>query len=84
MKQRARVDDVFDYICHYADENSGATPSTRVIGEALGFSQKRASYLLMRLEADGRIEWIDRVKYKVVDSLWEPPSWLMESPSVVP
>lgn len=73
-KQRwTRADDVFEFVCSYAEENNGATPSTRVIAEGLGFSQKRAAYLLTRLELTGKIEWIDRLKYKVVDSWWERP-----------
>ena len=74
-QRRTRADDVFDLICHLTEENCGATPNTRVIADALGLSQSRVQQLLMRLQIQGRITYIDRYTYKVEQSVWEPPPY---------
>jgi|GEM_PF-2399260 len=72
-RRRTRADDVFDLICRIAQENCGATPNSRVIADALGLSQSRVQQLLMRLQLDRRITYIDRYTYRVERSVWEPP-----------
>jgi DNA-binding MarR family transcriptional regulator len=72
-KRRTRADDVFDVICLYALENQGSTPTAAYIADQLGLSQQRVSYLMMRLELEGRITWLTRYTYKVDNSSWDPP-----------
>lgn len=72
-RRRTRADDVFDTICAYAYENQGVTPPAQIVADALGLSQQRVNYLMMRLELAGRITWLTRHSYKVNDSSWEPP-----------
>jgi len=76
LTKRTRMHDVLDYIVVFADENSGITPSSRTIASALGLSQSRIQYLMTRLLAEGYIEYVDREKYKVCHSQWEPPPHL--------
>lgn len=71
--RRTRADDVLDCIIVYAEENAGVTPSSDEVAGMLELSQQRVSYLMMRLEIAGKIEWVTSKKYKVVDSVWEPP-----------
>jgi len=71
--RRTRKDDVLDFICRFAAENCGATPSTRAIGQSLGLSQQRVQSLMLRLQTDGRLSFVNRYTYRVNDSLWEPP-----------
>jgi len=73
---KLRRDQVLEYIVTYADENSGITPSTRQIAKALGVSQSRVNYLMQLLIGRRFIEFVDREKYKVVDSVWEKPPYL--------
>ncbi len=73
-RKRTRIDDVFDVIARYAETYPGSTPSQKQIAEELGLSQQRISYLLMRLEALGRIKYLDgKNSYYVPRSEWEPP-----------
>lgn len=74
-RRRTRADDVFDTICRIALENCGAAPNSRVIAAALGLSQSRVQQLLMRLQIQGRITYIDRYTYRVEQSSWEPPPY---------
>ncbi|HEX3053735.1 MAG TPA: hypothetical protein VHP83_23960 [Aggregatilineaceae bacterium] len=71
--KQSRVDEVFVVICEYARANSGITPTTRELAKEMKLSQQRMSYVLMRLESLGRIKYISRYAYKVVDSEWMPP-----------
>ena len=74
-KRRTRADDLFDAICRMALENCGATPSSRVLAEVTGLSPSRVKQLMMRLQIQGRITYIDRYTYRVEQSTWEPPPY---------
>lgn len=74
-RRRTRADDVFDTICRIAIENCGATPSSRALAEATGLSPSRVKQLMMRLQIQGRITYIDRYTYRVEQSTWEPPPY---------
>ena len=76
QRKRTRMHDVLEFIIRYADENAGITPSTRTIAGGLGLSQSRVQYLMSRLLAERFIEFVDREKYKVCDSVWEAPPHL--------
>lgn len=71
------MDDVFEFICTYAKENKGNTPSQVIIADSLSLSTSRIQYLMARLEGDGLIKAIPKTySYKVVDSEWDPPSYV--------
>ncbi len=71
MTKRKRIDDVFAYICTYADENNGITPPVRVIADALKLSPSRVQYLMMQLKY-AKLEDVGETKsYKVVNAEWE-------------
>lgn len=72
-KRRTRADEAYEFICRYALENQGSTPTTEQIGDELGVSKQRASYLMLRLAADRKITWLTRYTYKVERSTWDPP-----------
>lgn len=77
MAKRHRIDDVFAYICTYADENNGITPPVRVIAAAVELSTSRIQYLMMRLKAKQFIREVGNTKsYKVVDADWEYPPYV--------
>lgn len=76
MRRRTRKDDVLEYICRIARENNGATPKPRAIAAALGLSQTRIHQIMMRLQIEGRITYVDRYTYKVEQSVWEPPPYV--------
>jgi predicted transcriptional regulator len=69
----SRIDDVMLVICEHARMNNGAVPNNREIASQIGVSQQRVNYLMMRLALEGRIQWINRYVYKVIDATWEPP-----------
>lgn len=73
MVRRTRADDAFEKICEFADTNNGVPPTSEELAGLLGVSQKRASYLMMRLEQRGLIEWISSKRYRVPRSEWYPP-----------
>lgn len=72
-RRRTRADDVLEFICRFASENCGATPSSSEISQSVSLSQKRVQYLMLRLQVDGRLTYINRYTYRVNDSVWEPP-----------
>lgn len=75
---RRRVDDVLEFICEYADQNQGITPPQKVIADSLHLSTARIQYLMARLMAAGMIRYVDNTySYKVVDSQWEPPPYVL-------
>ena len=70
-KRRLRKYEVLDFIVEYADANSGATPSQRVIAAALGLSVQRINYLMSRLSDERWVKYITRETYIVCESVWE-------------
>ena len=76
VKRRTRKDDVLEFICRYALENCGATPTMREIGESLGISAQRVSNLMLRLQVDRKITFVGRYTYRVEESVWEPPPYV--------
>lgn len=71
---KGRAQEAFDYICVYAEENSGATPTTRMIADTLHMRNfQQAAYLLLQLSDMGLIEYVSRYQYKVNNSYWTPP-----------
>ena len=68
-----RRDEIFDYICGYADEMDGPTPSIREVSKAFGLAYNTAYHHVQKLIIEGRLKQ-DRGKLIVVGSEWiEPP-----------
>lgn len=74
-RRRTRADDLFDVICRLTSENLGAPPNSRILADAMGLSASRVKQLMMRLQIQGRITYIDRYTYRVEQSTWEPPPY---------
>jgi len=67
-----RKEDVFAAICLLAEESS--TPPTQAqIAAHLNMAQQYVSQLMQDLESEGRIRWLSRYTYTVVESTWEAP-----------
>jgi len=73
MITQTRAEQTLQFICVYAHDHSGVTPSSEDIARELDVSQQRAYYLLNRLVVMGKIRWVTRQKYMVIDSTWDPP-----------
>jgi len=68
-----RTEQALQYVCLYALAHAGATPSSSELAAGIRVSRRRASYLLMRLTALRKIDWVTKQKYMVVNSTWDPP-----------
>jgi Zn-dependent peptidase ImmA (M78 family) len=73
MTDLTRAEQALVFICSYAQDNNGVTPSSEEIARELGVSQQRAYYILNRLVVLNKIQWVTRYKYLVINSVWEPP-----------
>jgi len=71
-RRASGIDRVFNAICLLAREYGTTPPQTRV-AEHLGVSKQYVSNMMLLMEKDGLIEWIDRYTYRVDDSTWTPP-----------
>ncbi len=73
ITELTRAEQALQFICGYALEHAGVTPASKDLADELKVSVRRASYLLMRLAASRKIEWVTHQKYMVVNSSWDPP-----------
>lgn len=72
-RRRTRRDEIFDWVCAYADEMDGPTPSINEIARHFEVNYKTAYYHVMKLIVEGRLRQ-ERGKLVVVGSEWiEPP-----------
>ena len=68
-----RRKDIFEFICAYADEMDGPTPSVNEIAHHFSLNYKTAYMHVLRLIAEGRLRQ-EKGKLIVVGSEWiEPP-----------
>lgn len=68
-----RRDEIYDWICTYADEMDGPTPSINEISHAFSLNYKTVYYHVMKLVIEGRLRQ-ERGKLIVVGGEWlEPP-----------
>lgn len=63
---------VYDAICDLAEE-LGVTPNLQMIADNLHCSRMHVSNMMTVLKYMDVIEWIDRYRYRVIDSEWFPP-----------
>jgi Mn-dependent DtxR family transcriptional regulator len=75
LTKRYRVDpdDVLRAACELADEQLGNSPTHGEIAERLQCSRQLVQMLFRILENDGAVEWINRNRYKILRSEWQPP-----------
>lgn len=71
-RRRTRRDEIFEFICDYAEQNLGVTPSLRIIASHFGISHVTVSNHVWKLRAERRVDWVDS-RIKVEDSTWTPP-----------
>lgn len=68
-----RRDEIYSFICTYADEMDGPTPTIREIARHFGLNYKTVYHHVLKLIIEGRLRQ-DRGKLVVVGSEWiEPP-----------
>jgi hypothetical protein len=72
-RRRTRRDEIFEWVCHYADEMDGPTPSINEIAVHFKLNYKTVYYHVMKLIVEGRLRQ-ERGKLVVVGSEWIEPS----------
>jgi len=73
-KEPTRRDEIMFFICTFAKENNGVTPSVRRIAKTFGLHLSSVQTHIRKLEKENRISWIDEEKrYRVEESTWEEP-----------
>lgn len=76
--RRTRRDEIYEWVCQYADEMDGPTPSIREISIHFALNYKTVYYHVMKLIVEGRLRQ-ERGKLVVVGSEWiEPPKKLIQ------
>jgi hypothetical protein len=75
QKRRTRRDEIFEWVCRYADEMDGPTPSINEIAVHFRLNYKTVYYHVMKLIVEGRLRQ-ERGKLVVVGSEWFEPSAL--------
>jgi hypothetical protein len=74
-KRRTRRDEIFEWVCRYADEMDGPTPSINEIALHFRLNYKTVYYHVMKLIIEGRLRQ-ERGKLVVIGSEWiEPADW---------
>lgn len=71
-----RRDEILIFICMYALENNGVTPSQREIADSFGLHPKTIQTHLQKLIDEGRIDLVGRTpqtRIRVLRSTWEQP-----------
>jgi len=69
-----RRDEIYDWICVYADEMDGPTPSIGEISREFKLNYKTAYYHIMKLIIEGRLRQ-ERGKLVVTGSEWIKPNY---------
>jgi len=67
-----RRDQIYAFICTYADEMDGPTPSINEIASHYGLNYKTVYYHVVKLIAEGRLRQ-ERNKLVVIGSEWIEP-----------
>lgn len=70
--RKTRRIEILEFICRFARENNGVTPSIRVIATNMGMGRGTVEVHLRKLHAEGRIGWVEG-RLKVERSIWDPP-----------
>ena len=67
-----RRDEIFDFICTYASEKDGPTPSILEVSQNFGLAYSTVYHHVMQLVIEGRLRR-EYGKLVVIDSEWIPP-----------
>lgn len=67
-----RRDEIMAYICEYAGEKDGPTPSINEIARQFGLAYSTIYHHVLKLQVEGRLVQRDG-KLCVVNSEWYPP-----------
>jgi predicted transcriptional regulator len=67
-----RREQIMAYICDYAGDRNGPTPSINEISKSLGWTYSVVYHHVMKLIIDGKLEQRDG-KLCVIGSEWYPP-----------
>lgn len=70
-----RRDEIFEWICIYAEEHNGVTPSIRAVARQFGIAYMTARAHVLELLAERRLR-IEDNQLIVEDSTWIPPDTL--------
>jgi len=73
--EMTRREEILRFICRYAKENNGVTPSARSIAAAFRLGKTTVLTHITKLVAEGRLAWVDD-RLKVVDSEWRGPPYV--------
>jgi len=71
-KRKTRRDEIYEWVCTYADEMDGPTPSINEIASHFDLNYKTVYYHVIKLIAEGRLQQ-ERGKLVVVGSEWLQP-----------
>jgi hypothetical protein len=71
-RKTTRRDEIYDFVCTYADEKDGPTPTIREISISFGLAYTTVYHHVIKLIAERRLRQEDG-KLIVVDSEWIPP-----------
>ncbi len=71
--RQTRRDEIYDWVCQYAAEMDGPTPSINEVAVHFGLNYKTVYYHVMKLIVEGRLRQ-ERGKLVVVGSEWIEPS----------
>ena len=74
-QRRTRRDEIFEWVCRYADDMDGPTPSINETAPHFKLTYKTVFYHVMKLIVEGRLRQ-ERGKLVVVGSEWIEPSAL--------
>ncbi len=72
QRRRTRRDEIYDFVCAYADEKNGPTPSIREISQSMHLGYSTTYHHILKLIIEGRLEQRDG-KLLVVGSEWYGP-----------
>jgi DNA-binding MarR family transcriptional regulator len=77
-RKQTRRDEIMLYICTYAKENNGITPTVRNIARQFGLHLSTIQTHMQKLVDERRLYWIEGAReqrrYRVEESVWnEPP-----------
>lgn len=67
-----RRDEIYRFVCRYADEMDGPTPTIREIAKHFGLNYKTVYFHVLKLKDEGRLRQ-DRGKLVVIGSEWISP-----------
>lgn len=73
MGRLTRRDEIMLFVCEYASEKDGPTPSINEIAQHFGLAYSTVYHHVLKLIIEGRLQQVDG-KLCVVGSDWIPPA----------